>query len=466
MKAKIFLVGLMIQLISAGLNAQGVYGTLSGSIKDDSTGEYLSFASLSLTQNGQVKYQAISDEKGFYSIKPIVPGVYDLTVSMLSYRKKIINQISINANSITMQNVSLKLEGITIGIIDIEPPAKNLIEPDKVNRFIIDSDGLKTIPLSNLPSIVNLTPGVTNGFFRGQRLETTAYYVDGVKITGEYPCYSILLLYGTCKMNAEEKTKKGISTKIVPLKQKTDSQGKTNRIPNVKRFKHLSSGWQQTIIGLSVTIIIAVVGWSFFSSEKTSNQITNTTVNVSGENSGDIAGRDINSTIVNNYAPNDKTSSSEKPREVDPSEDTKLSVQKDNDKLTEARLKVSRLIEDFDTAINDAVENYSKEVNRIKQNCGVAGMFDSGVHIDMQVENVKIHKKKLDDACKTLDRGTEDIMLEKFKDADIGKIPDMCEESNKIKGIHQKYEKAKKDFEENVRKMNRELNHNRPIDFN
>lgn len=170
--------------MSGGIIAQGVYGTLSGSIRNDSTGEYLSFASISLMQNNQVKYQVIGEENGFFTIKPIVPGVYDLHVHLMGYTKKIIPQIMINSNSITMQNVSLRLQGITLRPIDIEPQNK-MIEPDKVNKFIITSPDLKVIPVDKLPAIVNLTPGVTNGFFRGQRLETTAYYIDGVKVTGD-----------------------------------------------------------------------------------------------------------------------------------------------------------------------------------------------------------------------------------------------------------------------------------------
>jgi len=174
----------MLNILSNGLFSQTVYGTLSGNITDDSTGEYLGFVSLSLSQQGVIKYNAISDENGFYTLKPIVPGVYDLHVSFVSHQKQNVNGIKINANNITVYHIKLKKSNITLPITDItyEPP---MIEPGKIPAMKIEDDVLKKIPIEGIFKIVDLTPGVINGSFRGQRLETTAYYVDGVKIIGD-----------------------------------------------------------------------------------------------------------------------------------------------------------------------------------------------------------------------------------------------------------------------------------------
>ena len=60
--------------------------TLKGRVIDNSTGESLPYASVALLQDGVPINGASTDMDGYFTIKPIPPGTYNVRVSFIGYQ--------------------------------------------------------------------------------------------------------------------------------------------------------------------------------------------------------------------------------------------------------------------------------------------------------------------------------------------------------------------------------------------
>src|SRR5690349_12487489 len=87
--------------------AQVGSGTLQGVVKDKKTGEPLPFVSVVVENRGTRVAGGQTDFDGNYTIKPIEPGTYDVTVSYVGYQPMKQTGVIINSNKITFLNPEL-----------------------------------------------------------------------------------------------------------------------------------------------------------------------------------------------------------------------------------------------------------------------------------------------------------------------------------------------------------------------
>jgi|GEM_PF-1797270 len=95
-------------------------GEIQGKIKDMNNGGkglptaivYIEVDSLTLT--------ASIDEGGFYKVKPLPPGLYNLTVEQTGYTKTIVKSILVSADKTTFVDVELFLANDTMKIKEIK----------------------------------------------------------------------------------------------------------------------------------------------------------------------------------------------------------------------------------------------------------------------------------------------------------------------------------------------------------
>ncbi len=83
--------------------AQEILGTIT-----DSTREPIIYASVAVTQGGILKGGTITDIDGKYSVKPLEPGYYDVTVSYQSYKTTTILKVIVSPGERTRLNFILK----------------------------------------------------------------------------------------------------------------------------------------------------------------------------------------------------------------------------------------------------------------------------------------------------------------------------------------------------------------------
>ena len=163
-------------------------GSLEGKISDKNTGEPVPFANVVAKRNGNQIAGVTSDFDGNYTIKPLDPGTYDISVSFVGYGAVTLEGIVVSSNKITFRDVKIS-EGIDIEEVVIKDE-KPLLDPDNLGGKTVTSEEIKAMPTRSVASVAATAAGVYQSDegsslnVRGSRSEATDYYVDGIKVRG------------------------------------------------------------------------------------------------------------------------------------------------------------------------------------------------------------------------------------------------------------------------------------------
>jgi outer membrane receptor protein involved in Fe transport len=163
-------------------------GSLEGKITDKNTGEPVPFANVVAKRNGNQIAGVTSDFDGNYTIKPLDPGTYDISVSFVGYGAVTLEGIVVSSNKITFRDVKIS-EGIDIEEVVIKDE-KPLLDPDNLGGKTVTSEEIKAMPTRSVASVAATAAGVYQSDegsslnVRGSRSEATDYYVDGIKVRG------------------------------------------------------------------------------------------------------------------------------------------------------------------------------------------------------------------------------------------------------------------------------------------
>ena len=183
---KFYLTAIIFIFTATTIFAQS--GSLEGKITDKNTGESVPFANVVAKRNGNQVAGVTSDFDGNYTIKPLDPGTYDLSVSFVGYGQVTLEGIVVSSNKITFRDVQIS-EGIDIEEVVIKDE-KPLLDPDNLGGKTVTSDEIKAMPTRSVASVAATAAGVYQSDegssinIRGSRSEATDYYVDGIKVRG------------------------------------------------------------------------------------------------------------------------------------------------------------------------------------------------------------------------------------------------------------------------------------------
>lgn len=178
----------LILLLAINANAQGM-GEIRGTVTDSLTGAPLADVIISMKYKGGIK-QEFTDATGAYAIKPLEPGTYDLTFSLLGRTPQQVVGVTVGTGGLIFVDKQLgtgkTLTGIEVYANKIDMKSdpvhitldKDIIRTTAGDRGIGGVIGV-TIPTAYIPERSNKIG------FRGSRTDATQYYVDGVKVIGE-----------------------------------------------------------------------------------------------------------------------------------------------------------------------------------------------------------------------------------------------------------------------------------------
>jgi hypothetical protein len=163
-------------------------GQINGTVTDSISGETLIGATIQVMLSGK-SFGTTTDIEGYYALKPLEPGMYDVKVSFIGYEEKVFKNVRVSQQSITVLNAKLATgNGIVFDdVIFTEYRDLISIEP----KTIFTADVIQDMPVRKVDDIVSLSAGVYQSdggelYFRGSRPEATEYYVDNVKIIGDH----------------------------------------------------------------------------------------------------------------------------------------------------------------------------------------------------------------------------------------------------------------------------------------
>ncbi|MDC1395862.1 carboxypeptidase regulatory-like domain-containing protein, partial [Bacteroidia bacterium] len=178
-------------LFATAMYGQSNFGKIQGKVTDAKTKAPIAYATILLEKDGIRKGGAYTDDDGKYVINALDPGDYSITVKYLDYSDKKVTGVEVTSNSTKYMNIEMSQAGADgttqIGPVTIRA-GKPMIEKDKNSKTLSGAD-LAKLPTRGLGAIASTTSGVsqTNGggiSFLGSRTDGTAYYVDGVRVTG------------------------------------------------------------------------------------------------------------------------------------------------------------------------------------------------------------------------------------------------------------------------------------------
>lgn len=165
-------------------------GELSGKITDEN-GEGLPFANVALEKNGVLITGSSTDFDGYFTIKPIDPGSYDVKVSALGYGSKLIQGVRISSDKITTLDETMNVESELIEGVEIVAYKVPLIDKDdNSTKSTITAEEIKSLPTRNVQSIASTSAGVYQAdegkgvSIKGARESGTEYYIDGIRVRG------------------------------------------------------------------------------------------------------------------------------------------------------------------------------------------------------------------------------------------------------------------------------------------
>ncbi|ADW70857.1 TonB-dependent receptor [Granulicella tundricola] len=177
---------------AAGMAQTGGQGALEGSVLDQ-TGAVVPKAMVTATnQASGVSASATSSGAGLYSITPLIPGVYTVTVKAEGFQ--ILSQKNIEVNGLTITGLNPKLNvGNTTETITVSEAPPVLQTTNPAIEAIITQDTYESLPIimnnqqRDPTSLATLAPGAQGGartpIFSGTGNYLAEVYVDGVPTT-------------------------------------------------------------------------------------------------------------------------------------------------------------------------------------------------------------------------------------------------------------------------------------------
>ncbi|MFN3134452.1 MAG: TonB-dependent receptor [Candidatus Kryptonium sp.] len=176
-------VKVFISLLIFSVSYSDVRGKLTGRITDQNKNPIVGANILLVGTN----LGAATDFEGRYIILNIPPGTYDVRISSIGYKTKIVQGVKISAGQTTFLNETLEETVIELGreiVVTAERPIVDVRQTSSVS--ILDKNEISVLPVQELTDIINLQAGVIDGHFRGGRLGEVQYQLDGVSINNPF----------------------------------------------------------------------------------------------------------------------------------------------------------------------------------------------------------------------------------------------------------------------------------------
>ncbi|HSK70362.1 MAG TPA: carboxypeptidase-like regulatory domain-containing protein, partial [Pyrinomonadaceae bacterium] len=279
----------VIALFSIIANAQfraGVQGTVT-----DVTGAVIPGATVVLTnkETGQTK-QTVTSDAGFYRFSALPPGMYTLTVEQQSFKKRVVEDVKVDAESVRGFDVQLEAGGIAETVTVQADNAPLETEDASVRKTITNVEVQRLPQVGRDPyELVRLAPGVFGAGARsasggsvglpntsgpggsdisifatenrpaisanGQRVSANNFQIDGVSVNSQTwggaavitPTQEAVkeVQVTSSSYSAEDGRNSGAQIKVV-------SQNGTNQFHGSAFFKYNDPGWNAHNSGFTI----------------------------------------------------------------------------------------------------------------------------------------------------------------------------------------------------------------------
>lgn len=179
---------LVIVLVLTALTLQPLpaqtIGSISGRVVDGITGIGIEAASVAVVGTS---LRGLSGADGRFIIGSVPPGERSLRIEVIGYKVQVLEGIIVRTGR--MQELRIELAPVPVVVAGVVAQAERvrLVEPDiSASHDIIVSRELRDLPVDRLSQVVELTPGVSGGHFRGGRVGQEVHVVDGMELKNQF----------------------------------------------------------------------------------------------------------------------------------------------------------------------------------------------------------------------------------------------------------------------------------------
>jgi hypothetical protein len=192
---------LLLWSVPVCASAQGYYGSVSGSINDQS-GAAVPGAKLTLLdQEKGYRFDASSDSAGRYIFRSVAPGLYTVSATVAGFEKSERTAVRVDVGENATVDVTLKVASSS-ETVEVKSQNLELQAQDATTGLVVDRNFINDLPLVDryVMDLTSLTPGVTeaddqcgtgctgtNFVSNGSRNSTADVLMDGATITNYEP---------------------------------------------------------------------------------------------------------------------------------------------------------------------------------------------------------------------------------------------------------------------------------------
>jgi hypothetical protein len=157
-------------------HTQALYGAVVGTVSDQQ-GAALPGVTVTATNTGtSLKVETVSDERGTYAFRNLVPGTYDVSAALEGF--KALNRTGYNVTAGNPIRVDMRLDlGTLAETVDVVAET-TLLQTEKADLTTeITGRAVVNMPLNqfrNYQTLLNLVPGATPTQFQNAEIDTPA----------------------------------------------------------------------------------------------------------------------------------------------------------------------------------------------------------------------------------------------------------------------------------------------------
>lgn len=158
-------------------------GKIAGEVCDAETGEPLAGANVLII--GTLLGASV-DMEGTFFILNVPPGLYTISIEMVGYETKKIENLQVSVNRTAYIRTDLK-SGVLEGSVIIVEAEKITTKKDQTSSIrTISANNIAVLPIESVKSVVAMQAGVVNGHFRGGRSNEVMYLIDGLPVNDAF----------------------------------------------------------------------------------------------------------------------------------------------------------------------------------------------------------------------------------------------------------------------------------------
>jgi hypothetical protein len=175
---------LLFTVAGAAPAAGQTVGSIFGRVVDAGTLLPLSDVSVELVGGG---LRTLTAADGRFVLGSVPPGERSLRVERVGYAPQILEGVTVRTSRGQDVQIALQPAPVVMGAVLVEAQRVRFVEPHVSSTHdIVTGRELRVLPVDRIQQVIELTPGVSGGHFRGGRVGQEVQVVDGIEMKNQF----------------------------------------------------------------------------------------------------------------------------------------------------------------------------------------------------------------------------------------------------------------------------------------